>query len=425
MCVAILLKWYRRQKQVPQAEGIPPVDHRWMRKFYDNLVNRSLPDETTATKSNALQRLFIMVMLIMIFFVIASSHQLTPIMLISSLALLVIFQVTNQRFTPILMGVISAVWVIYMAFGFLNGNLSWIVKSIGALLDNVNGNLINLAKVSPAQQLVAKDDRILSLGVWILGIAGFIRSYRSRQQTFTPMLLAIAPLPLLALNSYGGEMIFRVYMFSLPFVIFMAGSLFYPNERAGNSMKTPISAMLLSLIVLPSFLLAYFGKERMDYFTPNEVAAAQYIFDTAPQGAMIVDGSFNWPKFYTHYEFLNFLTLINLPTTERTRILSNPVVALSDYMDNAAPGSMYIDKSGHGEQESGFISSSTPADVYDYPAAYLVITRSQIAMTEMTGTLPANWSEVLTTALSHSPYFKVVYKNADAVIYMYMDRSEP
>ena len=39
----------------------------------------------------------------------------------------------------------------------------------------------------------------------------------------------LSPLPLIVANSYGGEMVFRVYLFALPFVAFFAAASLFPD----------------------------------------------------------------------------------------------------------------------------------------------------------------------------------------------------
>jgi hypothetical protein len=310
------------------------------------------------------------------------------------------------------------VWVVYMSVGFLNGNLYWIVRSIGSLLNNLNGNLINLSVASAGQQVIAKVDRLMSAGVWVLGFIGLYRRYRAGKWDLPALLLIAAPIPMMVLNSYGGEMIFRVYMFSLPFIVFLAASMFYPRKQAGNSIRTPILSVLLSFLVIPGFLLSYYGKDRMFYFSPNEVAAAEYLYNTAPKGAFIMDGIPDWPKQFVHYNYYNYQSLIYLTQSQRLRLLLDPAQVLAQYMDNAAAGSVYVTPNAQDESESNLPGVKPGAD---YPAGYMIITQSQSAEAEMTGSLPANWSSIIINSLLHSPNFKVVYSNSSAIIFQYVD----
>ncbi len=424
VCLAIVLRWFRHYAVAVQVNTSAAPRFPRVVGLYNWIANHSISERLPYPSANVRQRLFLAFLLITIFFVIASSHQLTPFMLLSALALLVIFQVTNQRYLPILMATITAVWIIYMAVGFLNGNLYWIVQSIGSLLDNLNSN-VNLAVASPGQQFIAQVDRLLSAFVWVLGIAGLYRRYRSGRWDFVAILLSIAPIPMLALNSYGGEMIFRVYMFGLPFIVFLAAALFYPSLKTSPTIKTPLMSALLTFILIPGFLLSYYGKERMYYFSPNEIAAAQYVFTVAPKGALIVDGIWDWPRQYTHYEDYNYLSILLLPPDQRQAILQNPAKVLPGYLDVAAPGSVFtVPLADIAQPGSAAAATAGETNKMDYTAAYIVITRSQIAEAEMTGTLPNDWSGAIIRSLSHSPEFRVVYSNPDAVVIQFIDTLE-
>ncbi len=418
--IAVILRWFRRPPVPTEVMKKPTTRSQKLVNLYYTVINHVSPEDKQLAQSTGSQRVFLMIYLVMIFFVIASSHQLTPLMLISGLAVLVIFQVTNQKYLPILLLTITAAWIIYMAVGFLDGNMYWIVKTFGSLLSNTNSN-VNLAVASPGQQSIARVDRLMSAFVWVLGFIGLFRRYHSGKWDLPAVLLAIAPVPMIFVNSYGGEMIFRVYMFSLPFVAFMAASLFYPQLKAGISIMTPIFSTLISLLIIPGFLLSYYGKERMFYFSPNEVAAAKYVFNIAPKGSLIMDGIWDWPRQYENYDYYNYLSILLLTPQERLRIIQNPAKVLPMYMNIALPDSVYVNRTSNGTppNPNTLPHGYKPQNGY-YTAAYLVITRSQIAESEMTGTLPAEWSNAIIAALSHASNFKVVYSNPDAVIYQYV-----
>ena len=59
--------------------------------------------------------------------------------------------------------------------------------------------------------------------------------------------LTIAAVPMLAVTSYGGEVIFRVYLFALPFLAFYAATLFFPSPYKGLSANTMMGAALFGV----------------------------------------------------------------------------------------------------------------------------------------------------------------------------------
>jgi len=419
--LGIVLTWLRT-RQMPARQSIK----NWLR--FDRisglvyaLLQRSSPEEKPGATTTPAQRVGLILVLIMIFFVIASSHQLTPLMLFSALSVLVIFQVTRERSLPILVAVITASWIIYMTVGFLDANLAWVVKSIGTFGHNFNSTLINLSKANAGQRFIAVMDRLLSASIWALAGFGLLRRLRSGSWDLPAMLLAVSPIPLLALNSYGGEMLFRVYYFGLPFVAFFAASLLYPTINAGHSWRTPVLTVALSFFLLSGFLFAYYGKERMYYFSPQEVAAANYLNQNAPKGALIVDGSWDWPLQYKNYEFYNYLSIASLSKNDRLKVMNDPVGVLSLWMDDIPIPDQVVSA---GQKVYIPAKPGGSGDADDYPAAYLIITKSQEAHIEMTGLMPAGSFVKIEKALEQSGRFMVVFSNQDATILKLVDPQE-
>jgi hypothetical protein len=384
--IGILLRWFRVM-HVPDKSAI----RRWVRaeqaaRLVHGLLARALPDKETAPTVSPLDRVGLMAIVILCLVAMASSHQLMPLMAISALTTLVVFQVCTARGLPVLMAVLTVAWIIYMATAFLQGNLFWIVDSVGLLLGNFRANLVNLAEVSRGQAFVALMDRSLSAGIWGVAILGAIRRLLFGHWDLPAVLLALAPFPLLVTNSYGGEMVFRVYFYGIPFAAFFAGSLFYPHRTSGSSWRTPVATVVLTCALLVGFLFAYYGKDRQYYFQQAEVDAAEYVGAAAPAGALLIDGSWDWPLQYKHYEFYQYESLAALPLAERRALIKDPVGSLVDLMR-------------------------------PYPEAYLTITRSQKAHIDMTGLLPAGTLDDIEHVLLGSPRFDVVYRNADATVF--------
>lgn len=384
--VGILLRWFRLLTLPPESAILPWVRSNWVASRFRQLLVQAAPAEAPDSTASPLARTGLMGIVILSLFVIASSHQLTPFMMISALGALVAFQIITARGLPVLMVAITVAWIIYMAAAFLNGNLYWIVDSIGALMGNFRANLINLAAVSPGQAFVALMDRSLSVAVWALAIAGAVRRLRLGFWDLPAALLAVTPFPILAANAYGGEMVFRVYFFALPFVTFFAAALLYPHPRSGASWRTPVLTVCLTCTLLVGFLFSYYGKDRQYYFRTSEIDAAEYILHVAPVGSLLVDGSWNWPLQYKNYELYQYMSLASLTRDQRLDLIADPAGTLADIMS-------------------------------PYPAAYFSVTRSQEANVDATGLMPPGTLEKIKQALLQSPEFQVVYQNSDAVVF--------
>ena len=389
--IGVVLGWFRLLS-LPSE----PAIKRWLRfdwavSLFRRIVAPAAPGDAPPA-SQPLERVGLMAIVILLLAVIASSHQLTPLLVIVALTLLVVFQVTHARGLPIVMIVLTMAWIIYMAAAFVNGNIYWIADSIGALMRNVQSNLINLSDASPGQAFVAAMNRRLTVLIWGLAIVGFIRRLRQGHWDLPAALLIVAPFPLALANSYGGEIVFRVYLFSLPFITFFAAALLYPSPKSGKSWRTTAAALLLSGVLLVGLLYAYYGKERAYHFTADEIEASQVLYDTAPAGSFLVDGIWNWPQQYRSYEQYDSESLLRSAATERQQLLADPVAYISDIM------------MGH-------------------PSSYLIISRAQKAYVDMIGIVPAGSLDKVEQALLNSPKFRVIYTNPDARIFVLAGQS--
>jgi hypothetical protein len=383
--LAIVLRWLRLTR-LPTREQIK----RWTKfdrlaavihKFLLRTVASGTPDLTISRG----QRAGLTAILILIFLVITTSHQLTPFMAISALVALALFLVFKGWRLALLFIVLTVTWIVYMATAYLSGNLSMIVHTIGSLLGNLSGNLVNLHSSSQAQVLIAFMDRGLTAFMIGLALLGILTRLRHDTWDVPAALLMVSPLPMLAANAYGGEILFRVYLFSLPFLAFFAAALFYPKISSGHSFSAAI-VIYISLIMLAGFVFAYYGKENMNYFPPQEVEASDYLHQIAPPGSLIMDGTTNWPFLYKNYEEYSYLTISNFDKKGQQKLLNDPLDSISTIMS-------------------------------DYPSAYFVLNRSQFAEENLTYVLPPGTLEHIQALLMSSPRFKVIYQNQDAVIF--------
>ena len=320
---------------------------------------------------------------------VAPTHQLSPIMIIIALAAMAC---CRYRVKVLLIAAIAltAWWDLSFAWPWVLAHHTEFDGSIGTLGHNAKSGFINLAAASPSQVVVARIDRAHSAFVWAVGIVGFARRWRRHRERVLAWL-ALAPLPISGATDYGGEMIFRVYLFALPFVAFYAASAFFPEHTGGQSRLARLAVPALLLALVPGFVAGYYGKEQGNYFSRNEVDASRFVFGIAPRGSLIIGETSDFPWAFMNFEFYDYERFGQLPPDERRAIISDPVAQFRHLM---APGNC---NSCHHH-------------------AYLVITRSQIADVEMTGSIPRGGVARVERALVASPYFRVIYRNPESVV---------
>lgn len=392
LIIGIMLRWFQ---VLPQA-GAEPVQARGsgvVSRFF-SAYNAHAASDANVIPSTPGMRAGMAVIAILLMAVLVFTHQLTPMIAIVSLLLLVVFNRIYTRGMPILLAVMTFSWVWFIAYFFVGDNLRSLIFSVGTLESNVAQGFINLSAASAGQATVAVMGRALTMGVILLAVVGFISRRRNGHADAAALLLTIAPFPMIAASSYGGEILFRVFFFSLPFLAFFLAAMFYPDLRVRRSVGTAVLAAVLSIAMLAAFLFAYYGKEKQYYFSRNEVAASEALFTSAPVGSLIIEGTRNYPSLYKNYEDYLYVAISREPRESQQRLLSQPVETMMRWMGD--------DK---------------------YPATYLIITRSMKAEVDMIGELPAGSLDRLEQALINSPSFKVVYSNPDATIFQFNEEA--
>ncbi len=337
------------------------------------------------------------IVIVLLCVAVISSHQLTPLMLILATGALTVCGQTGLRWLPVALGVLTVAWIVAFAQPFFDGNLYWIIDSIGSLGGNATTTPGNLAEASPGMALVAWISRALTAAVIVLALAGLVRRLRHGIGDLPVALLAFAPVALLAANSYGGEILFRVFLFGLPFLAICAARAFFPTVRSGRSWPTFAAFGVASVVLLAGTCFAYYGKERTTRFSHSEVDATRWLYDHAPAGALMVSGTLDYPWAWRRYERYDYVPLDATPVAVRKGLEADPLGEL-----------LKVTKG--------------------YADAYVVITRAQEAAVDMTGVMRAGTLQRTVAGLrasgtfrarllhARSPWFSVAYETRDATI---------
>ena len=320
---------------------------------------------------------------------IDSSHQLTPIMLVTATAALAVER-RSRRIALWILGlscVVMAAWDATVARPFLSQNLSSLLKSFGSLDANTGSGMISLATASTGQVIVADIDRALSAGIWALALWALVRR-RHRLGRSRLLLLMLAPLPAIVANNYGGEMLFRVYFFSLPAAALLAATVLIPRDQHPRISAIALPAALGALVT--ALLFSYYGKEQMNYFSPNEVRAAQYLATQAPAGSLIIAETPDYADAYADYEKTTRVWLLIDPPSKQAEVLAmaDPVAAIRAAAQGWTTG-----------------------------PAYFILTEAQVAEIQMEGLLPTGSLNTLLADLTPDNGFTPVYRQTDAVVF--------
>nr|WP_107429656.1 glycosyltransferase [Streptomyces sp. CB02414] len=350
---------------------------------------------------------------------IVVSHQLTPGMLVVTLAALALTRRYRDWVPVVTTVVIFLAWCLTAALPFLSTAMPDMIRSIGDVGANVETGY-GTTPTGTGAVATSWAARLLSGSVLLLALAGVLRQRVLRHRALPLLLVAAAPLPMFVASSYGSEMIFRVLMFTLPGAAFFAAAALLPKvrtlaadaaalETAGRSPKpTTARRRRVPLPALPSlrygvwvpllvllagtlaFVPSYSGKDRVNYFPPREVALVDQLFGQAPDDSLVVAANRNYPLAYEQYWRVDHYWFLDDDRRHVDEIVRDPATVLA--RDMAA---------------------------VEAPArAYFLLTQGQVANSEMNGQLDKAQLDRIRESVASSPAFELVGENDAGVLYV-------
>lgn len=381
--IGVLLRWFRRPPG--RRPAWLPVG-RWLRS--------KAHAEPPGPEMAPWPRIGLLVVLNVIFAAVVVSHQLSPFIAIAAMGVLVLAGLIGPRW--LLIGPIA------LAVGYLLLHLGY-VEQYHSLLPSLNpfanaqNNRVAVGQGQPGLQFSAGAARALAIGIWSLAAIGAWRLLRQGRGVLAPLALMVAPVALLLAQDYGGEAIYRVYLFSLPWAAFLAAAAVIPAGRWAGRHVAGAGVLLAGALAL--FVPASFGVAEVYMVPGGEVEASQYLYAHAPPGSIVVQATPNFPSQvgagYDHVVMPGGSAGPILTDSARFR---HRTLGASDIPAIESVGLRY------GVQHpSGNV--------------YLVLSGQQQRYAETYGVLPHGSLDNLDHAVAASRDWRVVYQNQDAVIY--------
>ena len=319
---------------------------------------------------------------------IAISHQITPLMMMIAVTALVVLRRVRGWYLPFIAGGLTAAWALTGGLAYTLPNIMDLVSEMGAVISNTEQTLDKSSGLSgTASMQVVWGGRITVAISVLVALFGIWRHRRTDKTFLTASALMVLPGILVVTTGFGGEVLFRAFLFASPFIAFLAARACIPNDNFTFTLKRTAAAALIALLVLPGFLLGYFGKESENYFTQQEVDASAWVYTHAPQDSLLAEGSTNYPGRFVDYEKFTYVPLDREPADSIQEFIDDPVAKLSRWFSDKR----YMD-------------------------GYFIVTRSQEIAVERDGSLPDGSLEMIVEKLRNSDKFTIAYENRDAVV---------
>jgi hypothetical protein len=122
-------------------------------------------------------------------------------------------------------------------------------------------------------------------------------------------LLALSSPVFVILQPYGGEMLLRVYLFSLPFTACYAAQALAPPAGRWREWRGAVAVAVAGALLLGGFLYTRYGNDATTIFSPREAQAAQRLYQIAPRRSLLVAASTNVAWRQQNYGDYNFQLL--------------------------------------------------------------------------------------------------------------------
>ncbi|MFB6830640.1 hypothetical protein [Streptomyces hydrogenans] len=322
-------------------------------------------------------------------------HQLTPVMLCVVLAALCLTRRYRNLGLLAVTGLIMLAWDLTMGRPLFLETLGTLKESLGRLTQNSRAGYTGQL-TGPGPELAGKAGIAMALAVVLFaGIAVLAR--RRLTRSALPLLLAsAAPLPLFAVNDYGGEMLFRVYLFGLPGAAFFAAAALVPAAGGARRSRgalvrrraTAVALPAVLLVLTAGFLPAYYGKDAMYYTPPAESALVTRAIDRMPAGGLLLATSGSFPEALHRYDEVEHWWFCEQEIPENERMLADPARYLADRIPRGV-------------------------------TAHVVLTRTQDVYTAGEGLLPPGGFALLRERLAASPLFETVEETPYGIVLAY------
>lgn len=317
---------------------------------------------------------------------IASSHQITPVALTITLGALALTRQVRGWGMALLAGAATVGWAATAARTYTSTHVGELVGSFLDPVGNVGETLDKSADLRGAQVLVSLGGRAVIVAVGVLAVVGVGLAVRRHALDRVALVLLLSPAVLIGLTSFGGETLFRVFLFAAPALAYFAAGAVLAAARPRS--PAPL-VVLVTAVLLPGFLLGYFGKDQQNYFTADEVAALEWVADRAAPGSLLVVGNTNYPRDFRDYEDVVPVDLSAEPAAEVARVLADPAAELH-----------------------GWLVDPRHTD------AFIVITRSQKIANDSVGPLQPGALDALEQRLRASPLLEPVVDRPGAVVFV-------
>jgi hypothetical protein len=335
-------------------------------------------------------------LVLFLFAVIVMTHQLTPYMTIFGVGALIVLGGVRPWWLPLAMLALAGGYLL-LHWDYINSNFG-VFSSIDPLANVQHSPLYSVSPVAGKRFNDYAGWALTGLLV-LLGVLGTIAMLRRRlaRQAMLLALLGASPGVLLFGQNYGGEATMRVLLFALPWVGGLAFAALDPWLAGGTRRRLRLvlrqPATLLLIVAL--FVPAFYGKDELHIVTKDEVDAANWFYDNASAGSVLMMCGPGFPvRIGARYNEYRGPKSDDDPNLLRTDALRHRALGTPEDVDMAVDLILQYSTSG-----------------------YLVFAQIAVTYSSIYRLVPDGALQNLEEAVKVSGRFTLVYRNNSARVY--------
>ena len=367
--MAIVVRWLL----VPD-----PAHARW--RFVNRARAVLLAHRPAPQQASTAMRWVAFALVAVIYFAIVAAHQLTPYIALLGVVALVLLGVVWRGWLMVVLLAVIAIGFLAPRYGLISSQFGGIFSG-GDVFENAAGSKGILHKA--AELRTGEVVHVLAALMWMGAAAAIAVRWRSLGRVAVPAVLAFSPFVVLGVQSYGGEAIYRVFLFSAPWCALLISGLIAELRGA----LRPLVSATACTVALAAGLQGLYGPVAVYAFTPSELTASRWLYQHAAPGSVLVLAADNFPGL----EVANYRAY-------------NLVIVPSDPQS----GQSWLDEGNVPDVEEWLLSLGNPA-------VYVVFSQSMANYASYFG-YPTGYG-TLAKAVARNPRWHVVYRNPDVVIY--------
>ncbi|MEQ3553672.1 hypothetical protein WIS52_24635 [Pseudonocardia nematodicida] len=214
---------------------------------------------------------------------LAPAHQLTPYAIIGQLVVLAVVGRFRGRGLVIVASLAVAVYVLIAGRDFWMNQIGMLTGGEGAA-GAIEAGFFQRLQGDDGQIAVKVVRAVMPVLTWLIAIAGAWVYWR-RRRDLVPIALAAVPMGMAAVQSYGGELLFRVLLYGLPILVILGAEALRAFVRADRGRERLLAAGML--VLFPLLIVIRGGNDAYLEVTTEDVEMTRQAYAETPPGLTV------------------------------------------------------------------------------------------------------------------------------------------